>query len=59
MQVAGQSQQEIESILSGLGINVDLVPYQEGLNKAIDDATKCGQTIVEQLSLNAKSVTSQ
>ena len=42
MQQAGMSQAEIESALSGIGIDVDLAPYEEGLNQAIDDAMDAG-----------------
>ena len=43
MQQAGYSQSQIQSALSGIGIDVDLAPYEQGLNKAIDDAKQAGK----------------
>jgi len=36
------AQADIEDALSGLGIDVDLAPYEENLNAAIDEAAKAG-----------------
>ena len=36
------AQNDIENALSGLGIDVDLAPYEEGLNAAIDEAKEAG-----------------
>lgn len=38
MEAAGYSQEKIEDLLSGMNIDVDLVPYKQGLNEALDEA---------------------
>lgn len=53
MQQAGMSQAEIESALSGIGIDVDLAPYQEGLNQAIDNAKDAGLLASDAFASNA------
>lgn len=53
MQQAGMSQTEIESALSGIGIDVDLAPYEEGLNQAIDDAMNAGLLASDAFASNA------
>ena len=42
MQQAGMAQSEIQSALSGLGIDVDLAPYEQGLNEVVDKALQAG-----------------
>lgn len=53
MQQAGMSQAEIESALSGIGIDVDLAPYEEGLNQAVDDAMNAGLLASDAFASNA------
>ena len=53
MQQAGMSQAEIESALSGIGIDVDLAPYEQGLNQAIDDAMNAGLLASDAFASNA------
>ena len=53
MQQAGFAQSEIEDALSGLGLDVDLAPYEAGLNKAIDDAGIAGQSASDYFAKNA------
>jgi len=47
------SQAEIESALSGIGIDVDLAPYEQGLNQAIDDAMNAGLLASDAFASNA------
>ena len=53
MQQAGYAQADIENALSGIGIDVDLAPYEAGLNQAIDDAEIAGQTASDYFAQNA------
>ena len=53
MQDAGMAQAEIENALSGIGIDVDLSPYKEGLNEAIDAASWAGQSASDYFAKNA------
>ena len=53
MQQAGMAQADIENALSGLGIDVDLAPYEEGLNAAIDEANEAGKLSSDAFASNA------
>ena len=53
MQQAGMAQADIENALSGLGIDVDLAPYEEGLNSAIDQAAEAGMLSSDAFAGNA------
>jgi len=47
------AQADIENALSGLGIDVDLAPYEEGLNSAIDQAAEAGMLSSDAFAGNA------
>ena len=47
------AQADIENALSGLGIDVDLAPYEAGLNTAIDDALQAGTLASDSFAANA------
>jgi len=53
LQEAGYKQAEIESILSGMGVDIDLAPYEAGLNAAVDDAYQASDDIVNNLGFDA------
>jgi hypothetical protein len=53
MQQAGMAQTDIEDALSGLNLQVDLAPYEAGLNDAIDAAYQASDAIVSNLGFNA------
>lgn len=53
MEQAGYAQDQIENALSGMGIDVDLVPYEAGLNQAIEDAIKTGRLVSDHFAQNA------
>lgn len=53
MQQAGMAQIDIEKALSGLLIDVDLAPYEEGLNAAIDEAKEAGLLSSDAFASNA------
>ena len=53
MQQAGMAQSEIQSALSGLGIDVDLAPYEESLQGAIQMAAAAGMDTSDMFAANA------
>ena len=53
MQSAGMAQADIKNALSGLDIDVDLAPYEAGLNTAIDDAMHAGTLASDSFAANA------
>ena len=53
MQQAGMAQSEIQSALSGLGIDVDLAPYEESLQGAIQMAAAAGMDTSDMFASNA------
>ena len=59
MQQAGYAQGQIESALKGMNIDVDLVPYENKLIKATQDANKAGQAIAEGMSTDAEGVSKE
>ena len=59
MQMAGMAQDDIESKLSGMGIDVDLTPLDQSLNDAIASAGMTGDAMADNLSLDSTAVTQQ
>ena len=59
MQMAGMAQDDIESKLSGMGIDVDLTPLDQSLNDAIASAGTTGDAMADNLSLDSTAVTQQ
>ena len=59
MQMAGMAQEDIESKLSGMGIDVDLSPLDQSLNAAVAGAAASGDAMAENLSLDSTAVTQQ
>lgn len=59
MQMAGMAQEDIESKLSAMGIDVDLTPLDQSLNAAVADAAAHGDAMAENLSLDSTAVTKQ
>lgn len=59
MQMAGMAQDDIESKLSGMGIDVDLTPLDQSLNNAIASAGTTGDAMADNLSLDSTAVTQQ
>jgi hypothetical protein len=57
MQMAGMAQDDIESKLSGMGIDVDLTPLDQSLNDAIASAGTTGDAMADNLSLDSTAVT--
>jgi TP901 family phage tail tape measure protein len=59
MQMAGMAQEDIESKLSAMGIDVDLSPLDQSLNAAVAGAAASGDAMAENLSLDSTAVTQQ
>lgn len=59
MQMAGMAQEDIESKLSAMGIDVDLTPLDQSLNAAVAGAAASGDAMAENLSLDSTAVTKQ
>lgn len=59
MQMAGMAQEDIESKLSAMGIDVDLTPLDQSLNDAVASAGMTGDAMAENLSLDSTAVTQQ
>lgn len=59
MQMAGMAQEDIESKLSAMGIDVDLTPLDQSLNEAVAGAAASGDAMAENLSLDSTAVTKQ
>lgn len=53
------AQEDIESKLSGMGIDVDLSPLDQSLNAAVAGAAASGDAMAENLSLDSTAVTQQ
>lgn len=53
MQEAGYAQQEIEAALSGLGIDIDLQPYENALNASIMQASEAGTLVSDAFASGA------
>jgi len=51
------AQTDIENALSGLNLDIDLAPYEAGLNSAIDSAYDASDAIVSNLGFDAETKT--